>query len=360
MKKLLLFLTVLCCLAGCGKYTKEDIIKNFSKNVNNSNGYHITGNLEIYRDEELYTYTVDSSYQKEDKFRVSLTNQTNNHEQIILKNEDGVFVVTPSLNKSFKFQSDWPYNNSQIYLLQPIVRDIKNDDILLFEDTKDGYILTVKVKYDNDTKLDKQKIYLDKDLNLTKVEVLDNKDNIKMRMNILEYNLKEDFDDDYFKLNDSYNEDTNNKKEPKKENNENNNEISNNENNSQNNENSNNEPTEEQPQSKIEDIVYPMYLPLNTYLSNQDKVSTEAGERVIMTFSGDKPFLLVQETAQINNTTDYIAGDPYLILDTIGAVTDYSVSWINNGIEYSVVSDTLKIDELISVAESISPKVVGK
>ena len=177
-----------------------------------------------------------------------------------------------------------------------------------------------------------------------------------MRMNILEYNLKEDFDDDYFKLNDSYQEETNNKKE----NNENNNEISNNENNSQNNENSNNEPTEEQPQSKIEDIVYPMYLPLNTYLSNQDKVSTEAGERVIMTFSGDKPFLLVQETAQINNTTDYIAGDPYLILDTIGAVTDYSVSWINNGIEYSVVSDTLKIDELISVAESISPKVVGK
>ena len=101
MKKLLLFLAVLCFLAGCGKYTKEDIINDFSKSVNNSNGYHLTGNLEIYRDEELYTYTVDSSYQKGDNFRVSLTNQTNNHEQIILKNKDGVFVKTQKSTKYF-------------------------------------------------------------------------------------------------------------------------------------------------------------------------------------------------------------------------------------------------------------------
>ena len=177
-----------------------------------------------------------------------------------------------------------------------------------------------------------------------------------MRMTVLEYNLKENFDDDYFKLNESYNEETKDEKEQsaKKEENKNNEQI---------NEKSNNnteEQNKEEPQSKIEDIVYPMYLPLNTYLSNQDKVSTEAGERVIMTFSGDKPFLLVQETAATNNTTDFVNGDPYLILDTIGAVTDYSVSWINNGVEYSVVSDVLKIDELISVAQSISPKAIGK
>lgn len=230
---------------------------------------------------------------------------------------------------------------------------------MLFEETKNGYILTVKVKYDNDTKLVSQKIYLDKDLNLTKVEVLDNKDKVKMRMNVLVYNLKENFDDDYFILNESYKED---KKEPKKEENNTNTEDNKNNENNQNNENQQNinQNTEEQPQSKIEDIVYPMYLPLNTYLSNQDKVSTEIGERVIMTFSGDKPFILVQETADVTKTTDFVDGDPYLILDTIGAVTDYSVSWINKGVEYSVVSDTLNVDELIQVAQSISPKAIGK
>ena len=332
MKKILLFVGIIFLIAGCGKYSKEDIINKFSKYIDNSNSYHITGNLEIYRDEELYTYTIDSSYKKEDNFRVSLTNQTNNHEQIILKNKDGVYVITPSLNKSFKFQSDWPYNNSQIYLLQPIIRDLKNDQDKLFEETKEGYTFTIKVKYDNDPKLVKQKIYLDKDLNLTKVEVLDKKDNIKMKLTIQEYDLKSKLDDNIFKLNET-NEEEKNKQD-------------------------NTEKTETE--AKIEDIVYPMYLPVNTYLSSQDTIPTEAGERVIMTFSGDKPFLLVQETANINNITDFVSGDPYLITDTIGAVTDYSVSWINNGIEYNVVSDTMNIDELISVAQSISSKAIGK
>ena len=92
MKKILFFLGILCCLVGCGKYSKEDVLKDFSKSVDNSLGYHITGNLEIYRDEELYTYDIDSAYKSKDNFRVSLINQTNNHEQIILKNKDGVFV----------------------------------------------------------------------------------------------------------------------------------------------------------------------------------------------------------------------------------------------------------------------------
>lgn len=266
-----------------------------------------------------------------------------------------VFVVTPSLNKSFKFQSDWPYNNSQIYLLQPIIRDLKNDDELLFEENKDGYILTVKVTYDNDKKLNKQKIYLDKDLNLTKVEVLDKTNEVKMRLNVLEYNLKENFDNNYFELNDNYETE---EKESKKE-------INNNTNKEQNNnnikeENNNESNSEDKSSSKIEEVVYPMYLPVNTYLSNQDTMPTEAGERVIMTFAGETPFLLVQETAKMNNTTDFVNGDPYLILDTIGAVTDYSVSWINNGVEYNVVSDSMNIDELITVAESISPKAIGK
>ena len=39
-----------------------------------------------------------------------------------------ITVVTPSLNKSFKFQSDWPYNNSQSYLLESIADDIKEDE----------------------------------------------------------------------------------------------------------------------------------------------------------------------------------------------------------------------------------------
>ena len=138
--------------------------------MENSNSYNLQGDLEIMNAEYVYEYNVDVSYQKEDKFRVSLKNKTNNHEQIILKNQEGVFVLTPSLNKSFKFQSDWPYNNSQSYLIQNLIKDIEGEDTL-FEKKGEEYIYTTKVNYANNKDLTKQKIYINKDLDFTKVEV---------------------------------------------------------------------------------------------------------------------------------------------------------------------------------------------
>ena len=103
-----------------------------------------------------------------------------------------------------------------------------------------------------------------------------------------------------------------------------------------------------------------MYVPVDTQLSGQDIVETTNGERVILTFSGETPFTVVQETFKDTDTTNYVYGDPYLILDTVGSITDYSVSWISNGVEYSVMSDNMEIDELLTVAQSISVKAVGK
>ena len=147
MKKVLIVISFVILLSGCGNNNKDTIIKKWSNKVDGMDSYLMRGTLEIYRNEDLYKYDLKSAYLKKDKFKVGLTNKTNNHEQIILKNEKGVYVVTPSLNKSFKFQSDWPYNNSQIYLLQPLLIDLKNDDKSTLE-KKDG----------------KDKIYLDTNL----------------------------------------------------------------------------------------------------------------------------------------------------------------------------------------------------
>lgn len=357
MKKIILFLGVILLISGCGKYDDKDLVKDLSKKINDTKSYHMTGNLEIYRNEEKYTYSVDSSYKKGDLFKVNLINQNNNHEQIILKNEEGVYVLTPALNKSFKFQSDWPNNNSQIYLLQPIITDITNDDDRTFEKTDDGYVITSKVNYSTEKDFEKQKVYVDKDKNITKVEVLDDDNNVKMSLTIIDIDYKAKFDDDYFSASryqkqvEEKNEDNSEQKEQSSE------QQSNQQNSSPETENSNSDDNEV---SKIEDIVYPMYIPIDTHLSSQDVVETTSGERVILTFSGESAFTVVQETLVNSNTTNYIYGDPYLILDTVGAITDYSVSWISNGIEYSVMSDTMNIDELLTVAQSISVKTVVK
>ena len=47
-------------------------------------------------------------------------------------------------------------------------------------------------------------------------------------------------------------------------------------------------------------------------------------------------------------------GEPYLLIDTVGALTDTSYTWISNGIEYYIVSDILEQNELLEVAKSIN------
>ena len=95
MKKYFLYALILfsCIgLIGCVKYGEKDIIKDLSNRIDKSEGYYLNGELQIINNEDSYLYDVEVAYEKEDNFRVSLKNKTNNHEQVILKNTDGVYV----------------------------------------------------------------------------------------------------------------------------------------------------------------------------------------------------------------------------------------------------------------------------
>ena len=378
MKKLLIIFAFVILLAGCGNNNKDAIIKTWSKKVDGMDSYLMKGTLEIYRNEDLYTYDLESAYLKKDKFRVGLTNKTNNHEQIILKNDKGVYVVTPSLNKSFKFQSEWPYNNSQIYLLQPLLIDLKNDDKVTLEEKDGKYILTAKVNYINDKNLTKEKIYLDKNLNLKKVEVLDDNDDVIMRLKVTKIETNNNFDDRYFDIDETYNTSTKNKDKSKddkkssdsklsedsKDNNiktddsgNQNNNIDKEENNTDN--TTTNTENKTTTTSKVDDVLYPMYVPVDTYLDTQDVVSLDNGTRTILTFSGDRPFTFVQSPVD-STVVDYLNGDPTLVADSVGAVSDTSVAWISNDKEYYLSSTSVSADELLLIADSLSVAEVGK
>lgn len=321
MKKIIFLVVCVLFLAGCGKYNEKDAFKDLEKKISNFKSYKLTGELLIYRGDDSYTYDVEVSYQEKDFYKVSLVNKINNHEQIILRNTEGVYVLTPSLNKSFKFQSDWPYNNSQIYLLERVLADLQKDSDKILERDGDNYIFTSKVNYSNNNDLIKQKVYVDKDLNVTKIEILNNKDTIEMSMTFNKVDEKASFDEKYFAL-----------------------------------ESNMSDVETEQTMQELDTIVYPMYIPVNTYLTSQDKVPLDSGERIILTFDGDSPFMLVEETVKVGSAleTNIIYGDPYLIGDTVGAITDYSISWISNGVEYYLVSDSMNGLEMLSVAQSIT------
>ena len=340
MKKYLFLILLVLCLfmVGCGKNNNKSIKEDLIKKINNLKSYQLNGKLEVVNNDDVFNYKVTVNYKDKDYYRVSLKNNANNHEQIILRNDDGVYVVTPSLNKSFKFQSDWPYNNSQAYLLKNIVKDIESDKEVKETSNDDGYVIISKVNFPNNPKLIKQKVTIDKDLMIKKVEILNN-DNISlMTFTVNKTNYKPIFDESFFEINSIIN--TSENSEGKKEN-----------------KTDNSEKT-----STIDDIIYPLYIPTGTVLTGEEKVSKTDGERVILTFGGEKPFTLVEETTKALDEFTVVPtyGEPFLLIDTVAALSNNSINWVSNGIEYYIVSDVMNQNELIEVAKSVNKVSVLK
>ena len=326
MKKILFsIMMVLLLVSGCGKNSETSVINDLEKKINKASAYKVTGVLEIVNNDEVYTYDVEVSYKKNNNYRVSLTNQANNHTQVILKNSDGVYVLTPALNKSFKFQSDWPYSNSQVYLLKSLINDIKDTKDRGFKDVKSGYSLSTKVNYPNNSKLVKQTIELDKNGDLKKVSVYDSNNIICMTMTFDSIDYSPTFKKDYFNLDSVMSTYSISEEEVKET-------------------------------TMIDDTIYPLVIPNGTKLVSEEKIKKDVGDRIIMTFDGDKPFLLVEETAVVEDEFTVIPtyGEPFQLMDTLGVMTNNSLTWASNGIEYYIVSDVLNQNELVEVAQSIS------
>ena len=325
MKKIfLIMISFMFLLCGCKRVTEDSIKNDLNKNINNIKGYHIVGKLDVYNGDNTFRYDVESSKYK-NNYRVSLINKSNDHEQIILKNNDAVYVLNPSLKKSYKFQSNWPENSSQIYILESLLGDINNDKNIKLITKKDSYVLESKLAFTNNKNLVKEKIYLDKNLNIKKVEVYNDNGSIQMKFKINSIDKKAIFNDDYFKPDENMNTDK-----------------------------------EEETMNSIDDTIYPMYLPSGTYLSNEENISTSNGERVILTFQGETPFIMVQETVDLDKEEMSVSGDPEFITDTVGSVSDNSIEFISNGISYYISSDSMNSHEMMQVAESLSPITVMK
>ena len=255
-----------------------------------------------------------------DYYKASLVNKENDHEQIILKNKSGVYVVTPSLNKSFKFQSEWPYNSSQAYILSSLLKDLENDSNVILEEKEDKYILSSSVNYPNNSSLISQKIVFNKEMSPEEVNVF-NKDgvaNITFKISKIDFNP--DFKEEYFDV------ESNASEECCKD------------------------------VSKIDEIVYPMYLPTGTKFKSEETIKTKDSERVILTFTGDKSFILIEEASKAPKDFEVtsVSGELVFYENVLGTLSDSSLNWTMNGKDYYIIGDNLSNEELLKVASSTS------
>lgn len=232
-----------------------------------------------------------------------------------------------------------------------LVNDVMNDDQVHIEKGEETFI-QVRVNYPNNNTLYSEKIYLDKDHGVKKVEVLDQDGNVKITLDVNSIDYKPKFDDEYFDLDtlvtdEEILDDKENSKDKDIEEAKEKEEIK---------ENVDEKIEEESTGSILDDIIYPLYVPANTHLSSEDTISTDSGNRAILTFAGDSPFVLVEEVSRSFDEMEIIPvnGEPLMMADSIGALSSNSLYWTSNGIDYYISSTSLDSSELVTIAEGLT------
>lgn len=317
---------VVLAVALCFTLKPKSFDKQFEKVMKDMNTYILQGDMEITKGEDVKTYALEVGYQKvddSDYFKVSILDKELNQEQVILRNAEGVFVVTPSLNQVFKFEGDWPLNSPKPYLLQSMV-DIVNQEDTTISKEEDGYLISSPVVYPNNKNYVKEELMFDKDAKIQWVQIFNQDNNVELKIVFQKADYNKEINKDYFSAPTSL------------------------------------ETPTSAPVLSDEDLpMYPSAV-FNAQLSGKNTVSSNGTTKHMLQFSGEKSFTVVQsvrESAE-NTQTVIMPGQIVDSLDVIGFYDGNHMSAIANGIEFTVFSDDLSPDEMMSVITSMQVAVM--
>lgn len=206
MRRITWVLAIVMCvsafLAACGGKNSADVLEDLKKRQGGLKSYHGVGVMTLHGGEAPQVYDVEVCYMAPHYYRIELTNSKKDISQIVLRNDDGVFVLTPHLKKSFRFQSDWPNNQGQAYLYQTLVDAVvKDNERKLVEDKGTGaYVFEVAGNYQNHS-FAKQKIWLaKKDYSPKHIQVMDDKDKLMLEVEFTQFHFDHSFDKDHFSM----------------------------------------------------------------------------------------------------------------------------------------------------------------
>lgn len=329
-----LLLLVVGSLAACGEKSQQDVLKALDEKVQTMSGYKAEAKMTLQTGTEPQVYEIEIWHKSPNYYRVNLKNAQRDQHQIILRNDEGVFVLTPALNKSFRFQSDWPQNTSQVYLYESLVKDILTDSEAAFKATENHYVFQTKTNYENKKMLPQQEITLNKkDLTPVKVMVMDVDSQPMLTVEFSKVEWNASFDDNAFDV-------SKNMTRAKLENEQ--------------------EATTEANQQAVP-VMYPTYEVDGVKLVEEKEFTTANGKRIVMTFAGEKSFTLVQEKAHAvptANVSTTVKGEPVDLGFAVGAMTDRTLTWTYKGVDFILASQDLTKDEMVAIARSVQGKVM--
>lgn len=328
MKKMVMLfagIMLLLALSACGQKSQGDVVSDLNEKLGEMKGYKANAKMTLKMGTEPQVYTVEIWHKNPSFYRVNLKNDEKDQSQMILKNDDGVYVLTPALNKSFKFQSEWPENSSQAYLYESLVKDITEDKSATYKETDKHFVFETKTRYQNNKMLPYQEITLNKkDLSPVSVKVMDPDKTALVLVEFSKVKFDTSFDKDAFDM--------------KK--------------------NMTSAQLEAPVMAEVKDEGFAVKYPSNLNdmnLTEEKKITADGGDRVILTYEGSTSFTLVQEKAKVVQTSvsTNVNGEPVDLGFTVGAMTGNTVSWTFEGVDYMLASKDLTQEKMIEIARSV-------
>lgn len=297
---------------------KSPSLKSVLSEVKECTSYTLESSMDLLENDELKSYVVKVTYLKKDKeyFKVELYDKSLNQAQVIVRNDEGVYVLTPTLNQAFKFQSDWPYNSSKPYIYQSLIEFLENNDV---EKVKDGYLVVGEMKYDNDERVASQEVKFDKELKPIFINVYDQDKTEIMKLKVSEFKRDINIDDDEF----------------------------------------DEEKVLQSNKSQYSQVssslpLYPVAL-LGSTLQNEQvsKINNETNH--ILQFGGEKSFTLIETTMSNNQSinVEEINSEIIDLIDGFAYKEDNQMIYISSGIVCSLYSNDLNEKEMLSILSSM-------
>lgn len=321
--KLAAFFSCFIFLAACGTDSPDKVVKKVEKAWGDYEGYTLQANMEMLSGGQSKEYGIEVWHTKPEFYRVEVVEKESDTSQIIVKNKDGVYIVAPSINKTYEFQSDWPSKNSQAYFIHTLINDLKADDKLKMTETDNQFEFEVATQNNDKTGLPTQKIQIDKkSLAPLKVTLYDEAGEEKIKIAFEKVNFKEIHPSKEYTIDTLDNQD---------------------------------EDAKEQGKNSTETTYYPTHEFANTKLIDEKVIMEGDQLRTILTYEGDKGYTLMQQpvVASKEMIPVFASGEIAQVGGVFGTVTENSLSWEDKGKSFFLASNNLSIHEMVEVASSM-------
>ncbi len=315
MKKILgLILLGLVVLTGCKSNQKVDEVTRVTNYLSGLNSYSLTSNMTMKRADKNVSVQVEVDYLSPSYYKVCFKGD---NEQLIIKNDTGVYVITPSLNKEFRFDSNWPLNSSHAYLLEAINKDIKADKEASGSMDGTDYVIECKIAHKTNQRLNKMKYTCDANYKPKKTVFL-NENN--------EECIIVDFDT--FTPNSNPGKDKFNEKKYLGT-------------------------QQEKPGDEETGLTLTAgYIVEGSKLAS----SSKKDDTTILCYSGDHAYTIIVSLVEV--TDEVVAIDTYHSIEFLecglGFLNDNTMKFYNGNYEITIFSQQLSIDDYINIANSIT------